>query len=267
MDESQNGSDPDPNGDGIPDESDPTPINFEQVLNIGLAKNVVSAVVNNDGTFSITYEFNIENFSTVVIDSIQVVDDLGAAFPGPCSVAVTELTSDDFLVNPAYDGVTDINLLLGSDDLVVDDKGAILLSILVSDCGILGPFENNATLTGEGPGGVPLVDAGRLQGSASRRRCLQVPRSVLDRLLQTGRRGRGRGRRRRPRPLRVGQVHLGARTEASARVDRPRLSEAGTHHHRTEPGSPAAGRRSADAPGRSRSGIDTFRLRAGSLRP
>ncbi|MBK8830470.1 MAG: HYR domain-containing protein, partial [Saprospiraceae bacterium] len=135
-----------------------TPINFIQVLNIGLAKNVVSAVINNDGTFSITYEFNIENFSTVVIDSIQVVDDLGAAFPGPCSVAVTELTSDDFLVNPAYDGVTDINLLLGSDDLVVDDKGAILLSILVSDCGILGPFENNATLTGEGPGGVPLVD-------------------------------------------------------------------------------------------------------------
>ena len=158
VDESQNGSDPDPNGDGNPDEATPTPINFEQVLNIGLAKNVVSAVVNNDGTFSITYEFNIENFSTVVIDSIQVVDDLGAAFPGPCSVAVLQLTSDDFLVNPAYDGVTDINLLLGSDDLVVDDKGAILLSILVSDCGILGPFENNATLTGEGPGGAPLVD-------------------------------------------------------------------------------------------------------------
>ncbi|MBK9106237.1 MAG: HYR domain-containing protein [Saprospiraceae bacterium] len=158
VDESQNGADPDPNGDGNPDEAAPTPINFEQVLNIGLAKNVVSAVANNDGTFSITYEFNIENFSTVVIDSIQVVDDLGAAFPGPCSVSVTELTSDDFLVNPAYDGISNINLLLGSDDLVVDDKGAILLSILVSNCGILGPFENNATLTGEGPGGVPLVD-------------------------------------------------------------------------------------------------------------
>jgi hypothetical protein len=159
FDQSVDGSDADPNGDGIPDEMGSTDVIFDIVQAIGIAKNVASAILNNDGSFTITYEFNIENFSSTEIDSIQVVDDLAAAFAAPCVVNVLQLTSDDFTVDTSYNGVTNLNMLIGSDNLPFDDLGSILLEINVDMCGdTLGPFSNQAILTGLTPGGLLLTD-------------------------------------------------------------------------------------------------------------
>ncbi|MEL6987111.1 MAG: HYR domain-containing protein, partial [Bacteroidota bacterium] len=151
-DESVDGSNPDPNGDGNPDEMSPTVIEFEQSNSIGLAKRIVNANLNSDGSLSVIYEFNIENFGSTIIDSIQVLDNLATTF-NPCtSIEIVELTSDDFNVNVNYDGVSDINLLTGFDDIEPGDVGGITLEILVDSCGgDLGPFSNSATICGVGP--------------------------------------------------------------------------------------------------------------------
>ena len=158
-DNSVDGSDPDPDEDGVPSESSPTIIQFDEVPLIGLAKRVSFAQLNADGTIIVNYEFNIENFGTVDVDNIQVVDNLVAAFPASCVVSVMEITSDDFIVNDNFNGIDDLELLLGGDDLPVGDKGAILLSLAITNCGAnIGPFYNNASLSGIAPDGQTLTD-------------------------------------------------------------------------------------------------------------
>ena len=156
------GSDPDPNGDGNPDEDDPTVVQFDFVSNIGIAKNVISVIPNADGSTVVTYEFNIENFGNQELTDVQVTDNLGVVF-APCTVEVIELTSDDFTANNngpgQFDGVTNFNLLVGTDALGVGDQGAVLLTIRLSDCGdVTGPFNNSAFISAEDPGGDVLTD-------------------------------------------------------------------------------------------------------------
>jgi len=58
-----------------------------------------------------------------------VSDDLAAAGFTACASFTTSLTSDDFTVNPDYDGMGMNDLLTGLDDLPVGDVGAILLTV------------------------------------------------------------------------------------------------------------------------------------------
>jgi len=152
-DESTDGSDPDPDGDDDPMENDVTPVTIDRTALIGAAKRVADATLNSDGSFEVTYEINVENFGDVNVDSIQVTDDLVMTFGAPCAIQDIILTSDDFTVNPDYDGDMDTDLLAGDDDLPVGDQGAILITVLVDSCGSTGPFENEAVLTGVGPDG------------------------------------------------------------------------------------------------------------------
>jgi hypothetical protein len=45
------------------------------------------------------------------------------------------LTSDDFIVNPSFNGIGNNNLLAAGNDIPVGDKGAVLLTINVANCG------------------------------------------------------------------------------------------------------------------------------------
>lgn len=64
------GFDLDLNGDGDLDENGLIIIVFEQVIQIGIVKNVVEVIINFDGLFDIIYEFNIENFGIVELEEI-----------------------------------------------------------------------------------------------------------------------------------------------------------------------------------------------------
>ena len=160
QDVSQNGSNPDPDGDGETDDNDePTgPITFPSTPSIGGAKRVADAVLQPDGSFVVIYEINIENFGDVSLADIQAVDDLGMTFIVPCAIDNLVVTSDDFTVNPLYDGVTVTNLLTGSDTLQINDKGAILIEVTVAECASVGPFNNSATVSGTGPDGTEVED-------------------------------------------------------------------------------------------------------------
>jgi len=131
---------------------------------IGVAKRVVSNALQADGSSIVTYELNVQNYGTVPLTHIQVEDNLMLAFPGPCTVTVLSLTSPDFVVNGAYTGSSDLQLLAGGmagllgNTLAVDGKGAVLLTIQVEDCTGTGSFNNLATAIGNTPGGMSVAD-------------------------------------------------------------------------------------------------------------
>ena len=113
-DNSVNGSDPDgTDNDGNPDEESGTNVSFDQMPSLGVAKRNVKTELLPDGSANVTFEFNLENFGNVDLSGISLVDDLSATFGMPCEVSVMSLTSDDFIVNAAYDGVITIELLAG----------------------------------------------------------------------------------------------------------------------------------------------------------
>ena len=158
-DASADGSDPDPNNDGNPNESGTTDITLTEAGSLGIAKRTVSVNLDNAGCTEVIYEFNIENFGNVSIDSIQVEDDLAAAGFTACGSFTVSLTSDDFIVNGGYDGMGNNNLLNGLDELQVNDKGAILLTVNACGCPNGTSIMNSATATGVTPAGADLTDA------------------------------------------------------------------------------------------------------------
>jgi len=158
---SDDGTDPDPDGDGLPNgpnEDDPTPVTFVESPAIGIAKRVDGVVANIDGTHTVTYDLFVENLGDVVLGSVQVTDDLAATFAGAASFTVDSVTSADFTVNPGYDGSTDINLLTGTDSLGLAASGSITLVATVMPGGNLGPYGNQAIASGLSPGGITATD-------------------------------------------------------------------------------------------------------------
>jgi len=149
MDDSVDGSDPDADGDGDPtNDTSVTETTLSESGDMGVAKREVGVWLQEDGCALLTYEVNVENLGNVDLSNLQVEDDLAAAGLGACASAdIKEITSDDFLVNPAYDGMGNINLLTGTDVLEVGDKGAILFTIEACGCPSGTVIMNSATAT------------------------------------------------------------------------------------------------------------------------
>ncbi len=157
---SQLGVNPDPDADGDPtNNNDPTPVTFAEGPQIGLAKRVASAVVNNgDGTFTFDFGFVVQNVGDVTLSNVQVIDQLSNTFAGATSFTVDAINSADLAVNPAFNGVTDINLLAGTDTLAVGGSGELSISLTVDAGNNLGPYQNTATASGVSPAGTPVND-------------------------------------------------------------------------------------------------------------
>ncbi len=159
-DQSQNGTNPDPDGDNNPgNNSDLTPVSFTAITRIGVAKEVVLPVVNNgDGTYDVTYAIVVKNMGDTQLLGVQVTDNLNTTF-GAGKHAVQSLTSATFTVNwPGYNGDTNLNLLAGTDTLNPGQSGTITLVVRVTPGTNLGPYNNTARGTGTSPGGVPAAD-------------------------------------------------------------------------------------------------------------
>ncbi|HEV7349825.1 Ig-like domain-containing protein [Telluribacter sp.] len=158
-DRSQDGTSPDPDKDGDPENDDEeTPISFPENPGIGLAKQLVAAPVsNNDGTFTFTYRFTVENTGDVDLKNIQITDDLTATF-GSSTFVVESILSENLAVNTAYTGTTNKNLLAGTDLLEVGEQGTLLLTIKATPGTNLGPYLNSATARGTSQFGTQVED-------------------------------------------------------------------------------------------------------------
>ena len=157
-DDSDNGLDPETdNGDGGVD--DVTPITFTEAPAIGIAKALVAEPINNnDGTYTLSYQLNVENIGDIALNNVQIVEDLSATFPAPATFVVDALSANNLSVNSDFDGVSDTNIFAASQSLAVGASDTITLTLTVTPGANLGPYNNSATASGTSPSGADVSD-------------------------------------------------------------------------------------------------------------
>lgn len=148
-DVSTNGDDPDPNGNGNP--SDPgedtsTGVALTPNLVAGIAKNATVVQSFADGSYKINYALTVENFGNIAITDITVTDNLSQAFPSPATFELLPGTAANgtLRINPDYNGVTDINLLLPTSTLALGASHTIHYSVVVYPEAASSTFYNSA---------------------------------------------------------------------------------------------------------------------------
>jgi uncharacterized repeat protein (TIGR01451 family)/gliding motility-associated-like protein len=158
-DDSQNGMYPDSDNDGIPtDNNDPTPVTFTESPQIGLAKRLTGTPLNNqDGTYTLTYEFKVKNTGNVNLTGVNISDDLSTTFSGK-PVEVISVTSSTLSINNSYNGTSALSLLSGSNTLAVGSEKSVLLTIKVTPGTNLGAYNNTATASGTSQFGTSVND-------------------------------------------------------------------------------------------------------------
>jgi len=154
-DSSVNGNNPDPDGNGIPSENGATPLLFPATkFQIGLGKTAVVAP-QSDGTFDVTYTFEVENMGDIPLTNIDVIDNLNTTFPSPLTFNIVAVSASGSLVaNSNYTGTGANTNLLNSQqsNLAPAAKHTIVLKVNVNTHGTSGTYNNSAEAHGTGPG-------------------------------------------------------------------------------------------------------------------
>jgi gliding motility-associated-like protein len=118
---------------------------------IGVAKSLSSTVLQNDGTYDLTFTITVKNMGSLSLSDIQVNDDLSKTFPAPLTFKVvgTILASGaGLMANQLFNGNTNKNLLVYGSTLAVGNTGTVTFKVNVNIHGSPGKFNNSATGTG-----------------------------------------------------------------------------------------------------------------------
>ena len=135
-DNSHIGLNDDPDGDNNPDEigeNNPTPVFIPYaVAQIGIAKEVIGTPsLNADGSYSVHYQMHVSNLGTVQLDSVQVYDNLSAAFPTLTYTIQSVTASGNLTVNPAYNGNSNTAMLFAQSSNI-DTNETNVIDLIVN---------------------------------------------------------------------------------------------------------------------------------------
>jgi len=167
---STDGFDPDPNGNGDPtdpDESTPTPIIVPEFAQIGLAKaagDVVFVEGSDPAQFTVDFNFVVSNVGETPLTNVQIVDDLSATFAEASGFAVvapptlTSVGTTDLIVNAAFDGATDPQLLAQGSQLDLGEQAVLAVTVSFTPSSEEQLFLNSAQATGFSPQGDQVTD-------------------------------------------------------------------------------------------------------------
>ncbi len=153
QDDSTDGADADPNGDGDPGESAPTPIYVPTIATIGVAKESIW----NDASDTAVFNFRLEHLGTIGALNITMQENLDAVFgAGNYSVSTPTLISGPatLAVNTAFNGSSDTELIAASSTMQPGETAQIQIDITVHriadpQLNGLGFYENQVTLMSE----------------------------------------------------------------------------------------------------------------------
>ncbi|MET3114113.1 gliding motility-associated-like protein [Pedobacter sp. CG_S7] len=116
---------------------------------IGLAKALTSNIKNMDGSYDLSYTFNIINYGAKAsIDNVSLTDDLKSTFKNNTVIVKRLIATGNLIVNPAYDGVTVKNMLLPNSNISAQNKEQVILDINVNLKETEGTFNNIAFALG-----------------------------------------------------------------------------------------------------------------------
>ncbi|MGN6511309.1 MAG: Ig-like domain-containing protein [Chitinophaga sp.] len=135
-----------------------TSFSFAANAVIGLAKAVSGTKLETDGSSTFTFTFYLRNMGNAALSQIRLADDLQAAFPPPVSFRVVGSISatGGLSPNPAFDGVTDQQLLTSANSMLGpgrEDTVRVTMNVMPNRS--FGTFNNlaNVTATVTGSGG------------------------------------------------------------------------------------------------------------------
>jgi subtilisin-like proprotein convertase family protein len=120
----------------------------------------MNAVNNGDGSFTVEYSVEVENCGNIDIDSLQIFDDLTLTFNDADSFMLVGIPqSGDLIVNTAFDGVNDMNLLPGTETLEPGDNGVVTFGVIFYPGNTVGDvYINTSITTGVTPTDSMLID-------------------------------------------------------------------------------------------------------------
>ncbi|HZV61575.1 MAG TPA: SdrD B-like domain-containing protein [Methylophilaceae bacterium] len=167
-DNSQDGTNVDPDNDGDPtNNSTPTQINLSGQT-IGIAKRLGSVVQTGAKRYTLPYTLVVANPGTVTATNVQVTDNLALTFPTAQSItiavpaAVTACTGTVLTVSGTpYNGTSQLNLLTGNQNLQPGERCTITFTAEV-DFGsnaLPSTVQNNQAIvtTAQTPGGTVIA--------------------------------------------------------------------------------------------------------------
>jgi hypothetical protein len=156
-DTSTDGLNPDPNGDRLPDELEPTPVTFNNPL-LGIAKDLLSVTANGSGAFIVTIRLTLENFGNVILNNIEIFDDIITQFAGLNPTSFIAISNGALTTNPNWNGTATSNILQGSQSLAAGGNDSVNISFQVTPGTTTSRVDNLVTARGTPPSGLPVTD-------------------------------------------------------------------------------------------------------------
>lgn len=125
--------------------------------NIGLAKSVASVTQNNDGSHDVTYRLILRHYGNANVSHVQMVDSLLKTFPADSGVTFKVIAapsvnaSSKLKVNPAFNGDTDVRLVIADESSVLKAGTAdtLMFTVQVTAPNQTRPFLNTAYVSGK----------------------------------------------------------------------------------------------------------------------
>jgi uncharacterized protein YjdB len=126
----------------------------------GIAKRISAGPDHNgDGSYDVTYSIYVENYSLFTLKELQITESLDTVFEGSVSWQVNSVTSNNFEVNfPGFNGISQKNLLTGTDTLAPFASGTIQMNITITPGQNRGPYYNHAHLKTTSPNNIEYAD-------------------------------------------------------------------------------------------------------------
>lgn len=166
-DDSVDGLNPDPDGNGDPNDDDsPTVINLSGQT-IAVAKELTSVVQTGERRYNLTYSIIVGNPGAITATNVQVTDNLIDTFPTAqvrtitAAPVISACTGTVLNANPGYNGTGQNNLLAGNQNLLTGERCTITFSAEI-DFGsnaLPSVTQNNQAVatTAETPGGTVIA--------------------------------------------------------------------------------------------------------------
>jgi uncharacterized repeat protein (TIGR01451 family) len=126
---------------------------YQCISNLGVAKSAGTPVNNGDGTFTVPYTVIVKNYGQDPITNLQLEENLVPTFANATAFTVSNLQSATLVVDPNFNGKSNINLLLPNRNTLAPDTTATLtFNVTITPgtgSGGFGPFLNSVLATGK----------------------------------------------------------------------------------------------------------------------
>ena len=104
----------------------------------------------------------VQNNGDIELNSVQIIEDFAVTYPSPATVQVDNVVSNNFTVNPSFNGYSDKNLLSANQTLtsgaLASSSATLDLTITIIPGTNLGPYNNTAKVNGTSPSGAVISD-------------------------------------------------------------------------------------------------------------